>query len=69
MMLAGMTKKYTNAFTIVSPAILDLGELTLLDRVSRKNLQHVLNWGITIQREFTLTGALDVIVTRNCRTF
>ena len=35
--MAGLTKKYANAFTIVSPAILDLGELTLLDRVSRKN--------------------------------
>ena len=68
MVLAGLTKKYANAFTIVSPAILDLGELTLLDRVSRKNLQHVLNWGITVQGKHNFARIRSMIMTVHRRT-
>lgn len=54
MMLTGMTKKYKNAFTIVSPAISDLGDMILFDPSVKKNLRHLSNWAITARCEYFL---------------
>ena len=56
MMLTGMTKKYKNAFTIVSPAISDLGDMILFDPSVKKNLRHLSNWAITARCEYFLHG-------------
>ncbi|OBZ73483.1 Nonribosomal peptide synthetase 14 [Grifola frondosa] len=45
--LAGLTRKYKNAMTLVSPAILDTSVLLGLYSVQSTRLKHLSNWGIT----------------------
>ena len=51
MPLSGLTRKYSNAFSIVSPLIVDLGELTLLEETHKRKMMNVLTWGFTARRE------------------
>ncbi|KAH9933653.1 ketoacyl-synt-domain-containing protein [Epithele typhae] len=45
--LAGLTRKYTNAFSIVAPIIHDSRVLTLSDDSYNKSVRHMLKWGMT----------------------
>ena len=45
--LAGMTKKYANAFSIVVPVIVDSSVVTLSDSSYAKNVRHLLKWSMT----------------------
>ena len=49
--LAGMVKKYRNAFTIVTPAIVDSSVVTLSDDAYRKSVRHMTEWGMTARGE------------------
>ena len=49
--LAGLTKAYKNAFSIVSPIILDSRVLTLSDDSYYKSVRHMIKWGITARGE------------------
>ncbi|EJF59192.1 ketoacyl-synt-domain-containing protein [Dichomitus squalens LYAD-421 SS1] len=45
--LAGLTRKYPNAFSIVSPIILDSRIVTLTDETYNSRVRHMVKWGMT----------------------
>ncbi|KAI0749982.1 hypothetical protein C8Q80DRAFT_660233 [Daedaleopsis nitida] len=45
--LAGLTRKYRNAFSIVAPLILDSRVLTLSDDSYNSRVRHMIKWGMT----------------------
>ena len=45
--LAGLTRKYPNAFSIVSPIILDSRIVTLTDDTYNSRVRHMVRWGMT----------------------
>ena len=49
--LAGMVKKYRNAFTIVAPAIIDSSVIALSDEAYKKSMRRVTEWGLTARGE------------------
>ena len=54
--LAGMTKKYANAFSIIVPVIVDSSVVTLSDSSYAKNVRHLLKWSMTARGECLRTS-------------
>ena len=50
--LAGLTAKHKNAFSIVSPLILDSSVFTMSEDAYSKSLRRVSKWGMTARGEW-----------------